>query len=445
MNPSTLNTSDFERGLIAAVILDPTKFHEATVSGQHFFDPGLGGLFDAVRVLHDAGTPVSDMKSLVPAIRKMSLDPELTNGTFLGELFNETFHVASAVYYAEQIHRAWSIRRLSVVLKQAAGKLEENNADPEATARWLETQLTTEDLPQAHRPELALDVYGRVVAELSQPKPPEGHGVMAGLECHDELLGGWQAGELIILAARPGAGKTSLAQQIAWHQGTRGRTAAFVSLEMSSEELVQRMISSVTGIDSTLMRRRDIDARDLRRIRGIHPNFEQSGITIWDPARATSADIRSFAKRQAAQGPLHLLVVDYIGLVRPMDSRRPRHEQVSEVTASLKSLAKELRIPVLCLSQLNREADGQTPRLAHLRESGAIEQDADVVLFLHQEDKKITKLIVAKNRHGGTGSFDLAFDPIRTTFREYEPPAADCKTYDNRLNAFSGGANHEEF
>lgn len=242
---------------------------------------------------------------------------------------------------------------------------------------------------------------------------------MSGFEALDSSAGGWMSGELVILAARPGVGKTTFAMQVAAHNAARERRVLFVSLEMRDRELVARMLSGDPGVDSRRLRAGRLGTADIDKLRAAADDIRDLPVRVWAPPSATLARIRGVAKREVAFGGLSLLVVDYIGLIRPAagDTKRPRFEQVGEVSAGLKSLAKELDVPVLALCQLNREADGTEPRLSNLRDSGSIEQDADVVLFLHRETTA-TKLIVAKHRHGETGSVALRFDGSTTRFSE---------------------------
>jgi replicative DNA helicase len=216
-------------------------------------------------------------------------------------------------------------------------------------------------------------------------------------------------------------GKTSFALQVALHQASKGRPTTFVSLEMTGRELASRHIVTRTGIETRRLRSGELQLLDLQEIDQVASDAAKLAMRIWSPHQATVAQIRGVAKRDAATAGLSLLVVDYIGLVRPTDPRRPRHEQVSMVSAALKSVAKELQIPVLALCQLNRESDKTKraePKLSHLRESGSIEQDADIVLLLHRRDNHDgqTKLIIAKHRHADTGALMLTWDAVRTSF-----------------------------
>lgn len=263
---------------------------------------------------------------------------------------------------------------------------------------------------------------------------------MTGIAAFDEVTGGWHPGDLVILAARPGVGKTSLATQVALYLATRHRLAGVVSLEMEATQIVLRLVSAWLNIDIRALRSREIEPSNRAKLRDLASEYGDSDmpLDIWSPPTTTLSGIRGYAKRLALQGDLALLVVDYLQLVRPRDYRAPREQQVAEASRGLKAIAKELAVPVLCLSQMNRDAEktGRAPRLSDLRESGGIEQDADSVVFIHQAEQHTAEpqLIIAKQRFGGTGSITVHFDGARTTFTD--PPASSYANYDRELGAY---------
>jgi replicative DNA helicase len=233
-------------------------------------------------------------------------------------------------------------------------------------------------------------------------------------------------GELVILAARPGVGKTTLGMQIALHNARKSRPTLFASLEMTADELASRLASGLTGINIRKLRGASISAPQIEQITAVGDDLLQSPLRIWSPPSTTLQRLRAVAKCEAGGYGLSLLVVDYLGLIKATDGRKPRYEQVGEISAGLKALAKELSIPVLALCQLNREADGELPRLSHLRDSGSIEQDADVVMFIHRTPDAC-KLIVAKHRHGMTDEYTVKFNPSESRFEDLS--AADMPNF----------------
>lgn len=236
-------------------------------------------------------------------------------------------------------------------------------------------------------------------------------------------------GELTFVAGRPGSGKTALTLNVVRHVGgTLNKWVLVNSLEMSRLELCERLISSAAGINLKAIRAGKLDRNDRRRFIEAQAELATLPIHIEDTPRRSLADITATARRLKRQGKLDLVVIDYLALLLPENPRDPRQEQVAKMARGLKCLARELNVPVLCLAQLNREAEKSTdhrPKLSHLRESGAIEQDADVVLFVHREEcfapddddvRGKAQLIVAKNRNGETGTVDLAWLASTTSF-----------------------------
>jgi replicative DNA helicase len=333
--------------------------------------------------------------------------------------------VANVVSFAEQIRRASRLRQLQQLAGEFTEQTADERADPEALAGWLDSKLNsfaTGRTPDA----LSLgELTAQALAEIeSHADAPARPGVMTGLHVVDEVMGPIMPGEVATVAARTGVGKTALAMQVALHNAEHGRRVLFVSLEMRGTELARRVLATRGEVDGRYLRSGRINDSERERLRAAQPEIAQLPVRLWAPPKATLADIRAQARHAKATGGIGLVIVDYIGFVRPSadEQRRPRYEQVSAVSAGFKSLAKELSVPVLSVAQLNREADGEEPRLSHLRESGAIEQDSDIVLLLHQPIAKApgessdVYLIVAKHRHGQVGRVRLTWHPVRTQF-----------------------------
>jgi replicative DNA helicase len=270
---------------------------------------------------------------------------------------------------------------------------------------------------------------------------------MTGLSKLDESTGGLFPGELVVLAARPSVGKTSLACQIAHHVATR-RLVYFASLEMGDRELTTKLICSLGGVSSKRVRTGKLEQRDLQALIQGGNELSQAKLLIHDRASLSVQDIARACRNLAKQG-LAFAVADYLGLIAVPDRRGKRYEQVGEIVKGLKAIARELRIPVLVLCQLNRATEStgkpQRPRLHNLRESGDIEQTADVVLLLHREEpdrpgERVTKTLldVAKNRNSETGGLWLEWNAERTRYDDAKPA-----NYETAFDEFSG--NSEEW
>jgi replicative DNA helicase len=414
---------DSERALLAAVIVDATQLDHvgALVSLDDFHDAQHGDLFEAVAILREAGLPTNDVAVLSPELKRMGVPEAVRTPAFIGKLIGEGIGW-NAKYYAHIVKKCAILRRQRDIACELLARVAHPQADPVEINRWLESQVAGVGY-QSDEPSKQIADLARELVTGLKATPAEGRGVMTGLRSHDEVAGAWMPGELVILAARPGVGKTSLALQVAIHIAMRGRSVTFLSLEMTGRELASRVLCDKANVDSRRLRSGRLEPSHINALEVASVELGGLPLRIWAPPMATISRIRAVAKRDAAAHGLGLLVVDYIGLVRPDDKTRPRHEQVAQVSAGLKSLAKELAAPVLALSQLNREADGAEPRLCHLRESGAIEQDSDVVLFLHPKDARTAKLIIAKHRHGDTGAISLRWIPDRTRYEDIDTSA----------------------
>jgi replicative DNA helicase len=252
-------------------------------------------------------------------------------------------------------------------------------------------------------------------------------GVPTGYEQLDRLTLGFQGGDLIVLAARPSMGKTALALRFAFHAAACGKTVGFFSLEMSAEQLTLRLLSSESGIPHYQIRNASISSQDWIRLTGVAGNLSQAKLFIDDTAMVTIMDIRAKARKLKMEQKLDVLVIDYLQLINSNRVHENRHQEVSEISRSLKALAKELNIPIIALSQLSRAVDSRVdkrPMLSDLRESGAIEQDADVIMFLYRdvvyhadtEHPDLAELIIGKQRNGPTGTVALRFFGETTMF-----------------------------
>jgi replicative DNA helicase len=257
-------------------------------------------------------------------------------------------------------------------------------------------------------------------------------GIETGFTDFDAMTGGLHGSELIILAARPSMGKTALALNVAEHVSMIvQQPTLFVSLEMSSVELADRMLCSIAEVNGQRLRNGTISNDDRRRLVEKAADLSQAPLFVDDSPSRTITEIAAAARRLKRKSGLSLIVIDYLQLIEPDNAKDQRQEQVAKIARRLKGMARELKVPVLCLAQLNRQAEAtkdNRPRLSHLRESGAIEQDADVVMFIHREEYYATNddersqlagqadLIVAKQRNGPTGDVKLTWKKDFTRF-----------------------------
>lgn len=329
------------------------------------------------------------------------------------------------------LRQARQRRELDALLDEAADMRSAASAVDDRLA-VLEDGLSAIELtgtPSYHRPaelaNLLEDAYRRIAAGEVTPVP-------TGFATLDRMLaGGMRPGEMIVLGARASVGKTALALAIARNAAHSGAATGLFSLEMSTVDVGFRLAALSSGELLTKFRSATLTGASVDRFREFLDRVRTGGLHIAAPSKPLSMrEIRAIARRMVRLDGVRFLVLDYLSLIRPIDPRRPRWEQVSELSAAVKALAEELAVPVLLLVQLNRQAEGQTPTLAQIRESGSIEQDADVVLLLHRDTRAAREATVqvAKQRNGPTGSLRLEFDPESARFHQslataYGPPS----------------------
>lgn len=400
-----------------------------------FYVAANGTIYKHILAMHEAGEANGDDQPIDAPIDMPKLLSRLTaSGELevaggeanLGEIMQGAGVPSNAAIHARVIVDASKLRRLRLAGEQLIRAAHAKDAAPEEIASKAADHLV--EIGAAGHATDAIDVAGvfaDAITKLYQPDRPLG--TPTGLYDFDLLIGGLYPGQLVVLAARPGKGKTALALTIMKNVAASKRDSLLVSLEMEREELARRFLSSQSGVDGKRIRDRDLTDEDLAAINEAVNELPIPHFALTDQQGLTTADIRWHSKRSQRKGNLGLIVVDYLQLIIAADSRAPRHVQVGQMIGDLKRLAMELGVPVLCLAQLNRQvesASSRRPQLSHLRESGSIEQDADVVMFLCRDDddkRGEAELIIAKNRSGPTGDIKLSWDASTTTFRDYAP------------------------
>lgn len=402
------------------------------VSADDFLDTGYGQVFAALVAMNDAGIPTDDFVALQSQFIALGVPVSCRGDAFIFGLIRDQPHPGHAVGYADEVRAAAQKRRFIKLAGEIVELGYDEQASPEQILQIVESALSR----IAGRAPVEVVTVGKVAAELVSDleRPQEVQrlsGIMTGLREVDEAMGPWLGGDLIILGGRPGDGKSAMGACIADHNAARGRRTLFISLEMSGPELVGRLLSQMTGVDSRDLRERRVNESDLKKIKSAAVDLQETPL-VFRSGAATFSQIRGVARHMRATGGLDFLVVDYLQRIRPEpeDKRLQRHEQVQLLTNGLKDLAMELGIPILCLCQLNRESDkaGAEPRLSNLRESGAIEQDADSVLLIHHPETeagpaksghRLAHLLIAKSRHGEKCRVKLLWYPSETRFGTY--------------------------
>lgn len=412
-----------EKNLLASIIINPQSIDRVlpVVSAADFSDETISKAFEATVNLHRAGRPVSDIRLLLSDWKSMGVSGSLKIDELI-KVVRETPNGAHAIYYAEGI-AALSARRKLLALADEIGNAVIDprcNVDDMPGLVDAKMRVLSNGSRCAAKPIDAVwsEVIGDMQSRVGRADPAV---LLSGLPAADSRGFVFGCGELAVLAARPGVGKTSLATQIAMHHAGKGRPVLFASLEMRDRELALRPLVAASGHNHQIIRTTRIDQQMVDDMQSARASLGEIPLFVWSPGRVTAAAIHAQAAILKSTSDLRMLIVDYIGLVKPEDRGRERYEQVGQIVKSLRDIGQQLQIPVLALCQLNREADGNEPKLSNLRESGDIEQDADVVAFLHQTDARdSTKvdLIIAKARNSGVGRANLIWHKEQTIFED---------------------------
>lgn len=418
-----------EMAVLGAILIDPEVLPllQELVPPAAFYREAHQRIYQAMLALDRQDRPID----LVAVQAQLGAESEAVGGwPYLVQLSQVTPTAGHAEHYAGLVREAWLRRRLL----QAAATIRGLARDPGKSIQEVLAEAEAALLPigqSGAQAEPALVGAGAIDQLAVWASPRALGGLPTGLPDLDLAWGAVRPGDLVILAARPSMGKSALALQIAYHLAGLRRPVLVVSLEMGLSQLVERLASGVLGLDAQLIRQRRLTEANLERLSGFASRLAVLPLFADSAPRLTTAELRSRARRLRARHGLDLVVVDYLQLLDVPDRRGAnRQEQVAEISRSLKALALELQVPVLALSQLSREAerqDDRVPQLWNLRESGAIEQDADLVAFLHRPGGKgprlstviETEVIVAKSRYGPTGSCFLVFRPAQVRFESY--------------------------
>ncbi len=437
-----------ERALLGSIMLLPDTLDDVIpiVKVHDFYDEANQTIYSHLAEMYNAGRKIDPM--LLRQVLKDAGELDKIGGAvYLAQVFTQVPHAAHATYYAKIVEEK-SIQRQLIfactdILKEAYHPEDDTakligEAEQKIFAirenRHSQTLSTIDDILHQAMDRLEARMRGDVMAGT----------VETGFTDLDKLTGGLHASELIILAARPSMGKTAFAMNIAENIVRKQRQPTlFVSLEMSSIELIERLLCSAARVNSHRLRNGTLDKEQRKQLVKMASELSQVPLNIDDSPTRTVSEIAAAARRiKRRHGSLGLIVVDYLQLVEPDRSSDPRQEQVAKIARRLKGMARELKVPVLCLSQLNRQAEDakeHRPRLHHLRESGAIEQDADVVMFVHRKEYFLqgeardevagqAQILVEKQRNGPTGEINLAWE---RDFTRFENRASDRhKEYD---------------
>ncbi len=428
-----------EQSVLGAVLIDRDAIIEIAdfLKPEDFYRQAHARVYAAMLDLSERREPI-DIVTVSEWLERSGDLESIGGRTYLGTLSNQTPTAVHAAQYARIVERKAVLRNLISAAGKIAGIGYEDPAEVSEAIDRAEAELFAVSERRVSAGfsvlrSLLHDAYDRL--DYLHAHRGEISGIRTGFGDLDALTTGLQPSDLVILAARPSVGKTSFALNIAEHAAVRDKKSVGIfSLEMSKEQLVLRLLSSVSSIDSQRLRSGFLEEMDFARIAPAMNALSEAPVYIDDTPNISTMELRTKARRLQAENGLDLVVVDYLQLMQSSITTKDanRVQEVGEISRGLKALARELKVPVLALSQLSRQPEmreSKEPRLSDLRESGSIEQDADLVMFLYREkergsddqqaDGEVVKLKLAKHRNGPTGEIDLWFKKAQTRFVNY--------------------------
>ena len=431
-----------EQAVLGGVLLRNDNFHAIAdiLTPEDFYLPAHALLYEAYIELYRKNTPI-DPLTLVEYLRANGLLEQAGGMVYLAELGESVVSAANVEYYAAIVRDRALQRSLIAACAEIIGNSFDSSRDVEALLDESEQALfaltARKGAKQCHS---SHDLVRSFLSDLEKrySEPDAVSGVTTGYFKLDQMTTGFQPSDLIILAARPSMGKTAFALNMCMRAAIQQNVpVAIYSLEMSKEQLIMRMLSVFARVELSKLRRGNLDDDDWRNVHYAVEELSRAPIFIDDTPAISTLELRARTRRLKAQHGIGLVMVDYLQLMRSSRRVDSRELEISDISRSLKALAKEIGIPVVALAQLNRkveERQNKRPMLSDLRESGAIEQDADIIMFIYRDEaynkrednprKGIAEIIIGKQRNGPTGTVELAYVAGYTAFEDltYTPP-----------------------
>lgn len=421
-----------EQSVIGSMLMDREAIMVASelISGDDFYNKQYGTLFETMVELNDQGSPV-DIVTLQNRLREKEVPPEVSSLEFIGELIRAVPTSANIKYYANIVAEKSTLRKLIRLNEEIAntcyaGKesLEFILEDTEKRVFQLVQKRNTGDFVPIRQ--VVMNAMDKI--ESASRNKGAVTGIPTGFIDLDYRTAGMQPSDLILIAARPSMGKTAFVLNIAQHVAFKqNKTVAIFSLEMSKEQLVNRMFSLESRVDAQHLRTGQLNDQEWEKLIESAGVIGRSNLIIDDTPGISISELRSKCRKFKLEHNLSMIIIDYLQLMTGSGRSDSRQQEISDISRSLKAVARELSVPVLALSQLSRAVEQRPdhrPMLSDLRESGAIEQDADVVMFIYRDDyynhdtekKDVAEIIIAKQRNGPIGTVELAWLPMYTKF-----------------------------
>ncbi|MFA7244518.1 MAG: replicative DNA helicase [Patescibacteria group bacterium] len=431
---------DAERSVLGAILIDKDAIIKVAdiVRPEDFYEFRHETIFSAMLELFDKRQPI-DIITLSETLEAMEKLKEIGGSSYLADIVNSTPSASNIVYYAQIVRDKAVLRRLI----ESSGNINQLGYDEDADisdtldkAEQLLFAVSQKFMKEKFTAvkDVLTEAFDRIDKIHKDKDKGAIRGVPSGFRDLDNITAGFQNSDLLILAARPSMGKTSFALNLAEHAAIEEKIPVGIfSLEMSKEQLVDRLLASQAGVDSWKLRTGNLSDEDFPKIGYAMGVLSEAPLFIDDTPGANVMEIRAKARRLQMEHGLGLVIIDYLQLMegKSHSGDSNRVQEISEISRSLKGLARELKVPVIALSQLSRAVEhrpDKRPQLSDLRESGSIEQDADIVMFLYREEyyepetskKGITEVLIKKHRNGPTGGMELFFQPEQMRFRDLE-------------------------
>ncbi len=438
------HSTELEASVLGSLLIDSDAVVKVAdmLADDDFFNAGHRYIYEAILQLYEQRRPI-DVLTLSDQLKVNHRLDEAGGAAYLAELTNYVPTAAHVVEYANLVAQKSLRRRLSSINANFAELIKDESKELKGVVEEAEAELFKASQRHVKQNvesiELILDANFERLDELHKDKNKL-RGVPTGFKGLDNKLAGLQPSDLLIIGARPSMGKTAFALNLAHNVAVQSHAPVLIfSLEMSKEQLVDRLLSMESGVDAWKLRTGDLTTHDFEKISEAMGTLSQAPIFIDDTPAITVNELRTKARREAHQRPLGLIVIDYLQLMSggsKFGNDFNRVQEISEISRGLKGVARELNIPVIAAAQLSRSVENRPdkkPELSDLRESGSIEQDADVVAFIFREDyynpetdrRGITDILIKKHRNGPIGNVELFFDKERQRFRSIDSQHAD--------------------
>lgn len=421
-----------EQSVLGCMLLDEEAIADAfdILMDRDFYEPRHRHIFQAVSSLYTSGKTV-DIITVSDYLKKNNLLEQIGGMEYLAEMAERVPSVASARHYAEIVEDKSLLRMLirnsGEIIERGYGYQDDAKLLLDYAQQSMFELVQGRDAKGIHHVKDVLQENLKVLAKLFKDGNPV-PGIPSGFEDLDKMTTGFQKSDLILIAARPAMGKSSFALNIAQNVAIKeGKSVALFSLEMAREQVVNRILSSEMMIENKKLRTGNISSKEWRNIAYTSSRIAEANIYIDDTSDITTGEIRAKCRRLKLREKLDLVIIDYLQLISSSVRRESKQQEITEISRNLKILSKELEIPVIAISQLSRACEqrqNHRPMLSDLRESGAIEQDADLVMFLYRDDyynpkseePNVFEIIIAKHRSGETGTVKLRWFSEYTKF-----------------------------